>query len=168
MTISFLRPLALTTALSLGVFGNAGAIEYTSLNPQASRISFVYSQMNGSMDGHFGEMKATEFSFDPAKPEAAKLAIEISLASIDAGYAEANSELEKNEWLNLAAHPLASFKSGKVEALGDGNYQVTGTLSIKGNAKERSEEHTSELQSLMRISYAVFCLKKKKEKKIYI
>src|SRR3546814_2367618 len=29
--------------------------------------------------------------------------------------------------------------------------------------KERSEEHTSELQSLMRISYAVFCLKKKKK-----
>src|SRR3546814_1798811 len=29
----------------------------------------------------------------------------------------------------------------------------------------RSEEHTSELQSLMRISYAVFCLKKKKEMK---
>src|SRR3546814_1664689 len=29
-------------------------------------------------------------------------------------------------------------------------------------AVERSEEHTSELQSLMRISYAVFCLKKKK------
>src|SRR3546814_7465661 len=31
--------------------------------------------------------------------------------------------------------------------------------------KFRSEEHTSELQSLMRISYAVFCLKKKKHKK---
>src|SRR3546814_4776327 len=30
--------------------------------------------------------------------------------------------------------------------------------------KHRSEEHTSELQSLMRISYAVFCLKKKKDK----
>src|SRR3546814_5600817 len=29
-------------------------------------------------------------------------------------------------------------------------------------AQQRSEEHTSELQSLMRISYAVFCLKKKK------
>src|SRR3546814_9024214 len=33
-----------------------------------------------------------------------------------------------------------------------------------GAAKRRSEEHTSELQSLMRISYAVFCLKKKKKK----
>src|SRR3546814_10908355 len=38
----------------------------------------------------------------------------------------------------------------------------------RGDNKEgwdRSEEHTSELQSLMRISYAVFCLKKKKQKK---
>src|SRR3546814_8453841 len=33
------------------------------------------------------------------------------------------------------------------------------------NAPTRSEEHTSELQSLMRISYAVFCLKKKNKKK---
>src|SRR3546814_5720267 len=32
---------------------------------------------------------------------------------------------------------------------------------------DRSEEHTSELQSLMRISYAVFCLKKKKKKMTY-
>src|SRR3546814_2319746 len=33
------------------------------------------------------------------------------------------------------------------------------------STRERSEEHTSELQSLMRISYAVFCLKKKNKKK---
>src|SRR3546814_1520194 len=33
---------------------------------------------------------------------------------------------------------------------------------VEGRAAGRSEEHTSELQSLMRISYAVFCLKKKK------
>src|SRR3546814_9132591 len=36
-------------------------------------------------------------------------------------------------------------------------------LSAIDGAKIRSEEHTSELQSLMRISYAVFCLKKKKK-----
>src|SRR3546814_4500071 len=34
-----------------------------------------------------------------------------------------------------------------------------GTPAIIGHASTRSEEHTSELQSLMRISYAVFCLK---------
>src|SRR3546814_6088109 len=35
-------------------------------------------------------------------------------------------------------------------------------LQVDMRACKRSEEHTSELQSLMRISYAVFCLKKKK------
>src|SRR3546814_10850029 len=39
------------------------------------------------------------------------------------------------------------------------------TLPALRLALLRSEEHTSELQSLMRISYAVFCLKKKKTKK---
>src|SRR3546814_2947332 len=37
-------------------------------------------------------------------------------------------------------------------------------LRLKESSKLRSEEHTSELQSLMRISYAVFCLKKKTKK----
>src|SRR3546814_8999822 len=40
---------------------------------------------------------------------------------------------------------------------------VCGVHSVEG-LRSRSEEHTSELQSLMRISYAVFCLKKKKKK----
>src|SRR3546814_10200020 len=37
-------------------------------------------------------------------------------------------------------------------------------LGAASGAPVRSEEHTSELQSLMRLSYAVFCLKKKKHK----
>src|SRR3546814_6396142 len=42
-------------------------------------------------------------------------------------------------------------------------YGVSGSYNFKINGEyRRSEEHTSELQSLMRISYAVFCLKKKK------
>src|SRR3546814_1963897 len=43
----------------------------------------------------------------------------------------------------------------------DSNFHATG---FSGIAPTRSEEHTSELQSLMRISYAVFCLTKKKTK----
>src|SRR3546814_10557730 len=38
-------------------------------------------------------------------------------------------------------------------------------VGVLAHDDERSEEHTSELQSLMRISYAVFCLKKKKKQK---
>src|SRR3546814_1662420 len=39
---------------------------------------------------------------------------------------------------------------------------VKRVMRVSHSARRRSEEHTSELQSLMRISYAVFCLKKKK------
>src|SRR3546814_4855687 len=47
----------------------------------------------------------------------------------------------------------------------DGRRRFPARLQLPGRhrgAGPRSEEHTSELQSLMRISYAVFCLKKKK------
>src|SRR3546814_4371721 len=47
---------------------------------------------------------------------------------------------------------IAPFNSGKYE----------GARLYPPRRDTRSEEHTSELQSLMRISYAVFCLKKKK------
>src|SRR3546814_2106034 len=40
---------------------------------------------------------------------------------------------------------------------------ILGAGALASLAWSRSEEHTSELQSLMRISYAVFCLKKKKQ-----
>src|SRR3546814_3013908 len=44
---------------------------------------------------------------------------------------------------------------------------VLDLATADGRRAVRSEEHTSELQSLMRISYAVFCLKKKKPSVIY-
>src|SRR3546814_5298594 len=58
-----------------------------------------------------------------------------------------------DEALSSAGGVAVSPGGGAVGSLG-------GVLGSLGGA--RSEEHTSELQSLMRISYAVFCLKKKK------
>src|SRR3546814_5211275 len=68
----------------------------------------------------------------------------------------------------------ARGQAGIVEHAGDGHdragrvfgaFKDDGAAGADGRANlARSEEHTSELQSLMRISYAVFCLKKKKRK----
>src|SRR3546814_5906614 len=44
-----------------------------------------------------------------------------------------------------------------------GGETIHGALLVAAEGRNRSEEHTSELQSLMRISYAVFCLKKKRQ-----
>src|SRR3546814_7924371 len=57
---------------------------------------------------------------------------------------------------------------GHIVGCGGADRQRHGTIgsaSAKARGLRRSEEHTSELQSIMRNSYAVFCLKKKKKKK---
>src|SRR3546814_1095370 len=60
--------------------------------------------------------------------------------------------------LDAVDQPLTIDRLGqKIDGTG-----MRGTHRIGNVAMCRSEEHTSELQSLMRISYAVFCLKKKK------
>src|SRR3546814_7316818 len=58
----------------------------------------------------------------------------------------------------LAAAGVANSKN--TEPMGQGAKKM-GEREIRGFDTTRSEEHTSEIQSLMRISYAVFCLKKK-------
>src|SRR3546814_2437626 len=65
----------------------------------------------------------------------------------------------------LSAGVAAPLKQSRLSLTAEA---VTLDLPAPGAAfyGERSEEHTSELQSLMRISYAVFCLKKKKKKNI--
>src|SRR3546814_5463389 len=55
-------------------------------------------------------------------------------------------------------------EQGQQEPVGGQEGLGSADLRERLPAGDRSEEHTSELQSLMRISYAVFCLKKKKAK----
>src|SRR3546814_3370926 len=62
------------------------------------------------------------------------------------------SDHEPLDWLHLLSHAQALFPGAVIEVI------LTPDEIIH---IDRSEEHTSELQSLMRISYAVFCLKKK-------
>src|SRR3546814_6030133 len=68
------------------------------------------------------------------------------------------SELAAQQ-LGMVPYVLPAPKVGDEEPEGGERHEETGD---QGAELVRSEEHTSELQSLMRISYAVFCLKQKK------
>src|SRR3546814_5172290 len=66
-----------------------------------------------------------------------------------------------------AAHPTSAH-SRNLQVTGNAapgplSERLPSTDARTRSARSRSEEHTSELQSLMRISYAVFCLKKKQQ-----
>src|SRR3546814_2757596 len=84
----------------------------------------------------------------------------------------AQPAIAKERWRAYTYNAVSTVTAAKgLKAMLDAIQKETdGELSIRLNlggtipisATNRSEEHTSELQSLMRISYAVFCLKKKK------
>src|SRR3546814_5045158 len=76
----------------------------------------------------------------------------------------------------VVSGPVTSDRSQAVTMwmlTGEGSARYRGTILLRsdngawGVVAARSEEHTSELQSLMRISYAVFCLKKKNNTTIH-
>src|SRR3546814_5255831 len=67
-------------------------------------------------------------------------------------------------WRATDFRPSFSFSFAHLRSIGRFSTHQLGS-QLLGQAN-RSEEHTSELQSLMRNSYAVFCLKKKKKQKI--
>src|SRR3546814_1695509 len=60
--------------------------------------------------------------------------------------------------------PVAGSATSPIEPDTSITSSTRAGLRWSSQSSSRSEEHTSELQSLMRISYAVFCLKKKKKK----
>src|SRR3546814_8707421 len=65
--------------------------------------------------------------------------------------------------LNTPSGRPASLSRRAISSDGEGSRSEGLSTKLLPQASARSEEHTSELQSLMRISYAVFCLKQKKD-----
>ncbi|MBX9849806.1 MAG: YceI family protein [Rhodocyclaceae bacterium] len=127
-------PLLLLLLATLGT-SSAFAVEYTTVIPEKSKITFTSKQMGVPVDGKFGKFTAT-LNFDPAKPEAAKAQIEIDLASVDAGSKEANDEVISKGWFNVKEFPKARFVSTSVKSVGGSRYEARGQMSIKGKTRD--------------------------------
>src|SRR3546814_2211960 len=86
------------------------------------------------------------------------------LADISGRQVEQTAATLAGEGYDIAWQTIDLSDESTAKALLNAMVARFGRLDIlDNNAASRSEEHTSELQSLMRISYAVFCLKKKKK-----
>ena len=105
------------------------------LVPAGSEIAFTSRQMGVPVDGRFRKFEA-QVAFDPKKPEAAKIAFTIELASVSLGVAETEAEIAKPDWFDTKKFPQATFQSTAVRAAGAGKYEVAGKLSIKGTAQD--------------------------------
>jgi len=120
---------ALLAACAVSVFAQAKLV------PAQSELSFITKQMGVPVDGKFKKFDAT-LSFDPKKPEAGRVAFSIEMASAGLGVPETDSEMPKPIWFNTAKFPQATFQSTAIKGLGNGRFDVTGKISIKGNVRE--------------------------------
>ena len=113
----------------------ASSAEFTVLRPQQSSITFVSKQMGVPVEGNFRKFTA-RIAVDPTRPEGATARIDIDLASIDTGIAEADVEVTGKAWFDTRNYPTASFISGSVKRSGKEHYEVSGKMTIKGKSLE--------------------------------
>src|SRR3546814_4425975 len=104
-------------------------------------------------------MRISDWSSDVCSSDLTEIAIEQHHPLA----VERHRHREIDRHRGLADAALAAGDGDHLHRLGRTQAPQAGGLAA-AQAGARSEEHTSELQSLMRISYAVFCLKKKKTK----
>ena len=127
-----MRLSTFNTALALAVLAAAlPAQAQQSLIPAQSEIVFVTRQMGVPVEGRFSKFDA-QLAFDPKQPSAAKIGFTVALGSAAIGTDETEAELRKADWFDTPKFPQATFTSTAVKPTGAGQFEVTGTLSIKG------------------------------------
>jgi polyisoprenoid-binding protein YceI len=114
---------------------HAAAASYKQLVLPQSSIRFDTTQMGVPVEGRFQRFSAS-LDFDPARPEAAKVAVEIDPASIDAGSPDANAEVGGKPWFDFAQFPRARFVSKQLKKTGTDRYELAGVLTLKGKSRE--------------------------------
>lgn len=126
-----------TAVLASAALLSTAAMAAQALVPAQSSIQFTAKQLGVPLNGHFKKFDA-QVQFDTVKPETSKIHFTVDTGSASMGSKETDSNLMGADWFNIAKFPTATFDSTAVKALGNGKYQVDGTLTIKGNAQKVS------------------------------
>lgn len=104
------------------------------LDPDHTRIGFVARHaMITKVRGTFNEFAGEGF-FDADDPANTWLRLTIQAASIDTRNPDRDEHLRSNDFFAMVEHPTIEFTSTRVEEVLDGEYRVTGDLTIRGIA----------------------------------
>ena len=137
--------LAFITVLTLGiasaVFGYA-QLSKTGNNMIAgnSAVRAIAVISGESTDINFTESTVSA-SIDTDKPEKSTLQATVNTASVASTNLQVSGPLPDADWFDSSTHPTAQFQSSSIKAIGEGLYEVSGVLSIKGI----EQSHTFEL-----------------------
>ncbi len=113
----------------------AHATTYDQLVTEGSHINFQYQQMGVKLKGEFPSFQG-QLKFDTEAPNEASIKLDVPLEDTDTGSRDGNEEVVKSEWLDVAAHPVATFTSNRIQETSPNHFTVQGELSIKGHSHE--------------------------------
>jgi polyisoprenoid-binding protein YceI len=129
------RKLSLTAAAALLAASPALAADTWVIDKNHSEASFQIRHLMSKVRGYFKDYAGT-ISVDPAKPESATVEFTLKTASIDTANEGRDKDLRSANFFEVEKFPEITFKSTKVKAAGKDKYDVTGTLTMHGVAKE--------------------------------
>jgi polyisoprenoid-binding protein YceI len=106
------------------------------IDPAHTAIQFsVRHMMVSNVRGHFGKFTG-DVEGDETKPAEARIEATIETASIDTANQKRDEHLRSPDFLDAAKFPTITFKSKKVEKVGEATWKVTGDLTLHGVTKE--------------------------------
>ncbi|WP_165776909.1 YceI family protein [Paremcibacter congregatus] len=100
------------------------------MTPEDSHIGFRVNIQGTESDGVFPKF-TSRIVFDPANLDDSRVEVVIDLSKIEATYQDVEENLPKEAWFDVARFPIATFKGGQFQALGNKMYSVTGQLTIR-------------------------------------
>ena len=90
--------------------------------------------MIAKVRGSFTKWKATA-ELNPAALESSNVSVEIEVDSIQTGDKDRDAHLKGDDFLDAANHPVITFRSSAISPKGEGSYELTGDLTIRGVTK---------------------------------
>lgn len=133
-----MKRLMLASALAIGMPMaaslplSAGAAQFNTVVPEQSEVTFRYQQMGVGMDGAFTRFNG-DIDVDTDNPESGSASFAIDLSSVDTGTTDGDTEIVGSDWFNVDNHPEATFVSTHIQPTGENEYDVSGTLTLKGH-----------------------------------
>jgi len=129
-----LNKAGLMVAASL-LSGAALAADYT-IDPTHTSVVVSWNHFGFSNPTASFSDASGSISFDEKAPQKASINVTIPVKTVDTKVAKLNEEfINEADYFDVAKYPTATFKSTKVTAKGDGQFDVTGDLTIKGVTK---------------------------------
>jgi len=111
------------------------AAQTYAIDKMHSEVTFQVRHLLTKVRGRFTDFSGTVV-FDSAHPEQSFASLTVDAASIDTGTTDRDHHLRSDDFFAVDTHPTLTFQSARVVKTGDDTYDVTGTLTIRGIAKE--------------------------------